>query len=96
MAGVLWQEYSAALRFPSVSIPDSAAHYSSHSPASQWENVIYPPEETGQHTPLWSMQESEFPSSDFACKEHSARISTEAFKCFQMLPCFEKQRYSDT
>lgn len=58
--------YGSTLRrwFPSVSISDSAARYSSHSPATQWENVIYPQEETGQHIPLRSAQEAEFPSGE--------------------------------
>ena len=70
-------------------LSDSAAHYSSHSPATQWENFIYPQEETGQHSPLWSMQEAEFPGGD-ALPAKSTLLSlvrrlSSVSKCFGVL-----------
>lgn len=70
-------------------LPDSAAHYSSHSPATQWENFIYPQEETGQHIPLQGTQEAEFPSGDALPAKSTLpslvwRLSSVS-KCFHVL-----------
>lgn len=90
--------YGSALRrwFPSVSVSDCSTLFITQ-PCNPVGECYLPAggdwaaHPTAEHTGGWVPQRW-----GFACKEHSALISTEAFKCFQMLLCFEKQTYSDT
>lgn len=90
----LWQEYSAALRSPSVS-PWLCSTLFITQPCNPVGEFYLPTGGDWAAYPTAGHAGGCVPQRwRFACKEHSALISMEPFKCFQMLPCFEK--YSDT